>query len=114
MRLINQPETFTMLFHPRLLSLIEQIPPSKTIHIALGELFPLTEEQLRTQWNELVVGTLLANSILNVRAIPAEQQCMVCFEKYHPANKETACPNCMSAGAKILAGEEFYVETHRD
>jgi Zn finger protein HypA/HybF involved in hydrogenase expression len=100
-----------MSIHPRLISLIEKIPPSKTINIVLGELFPLTEEQLRVQWKELVKDTPLSESILYVRMIPAEQQCMVCFEIYHPANKETACPNCMSAGAKILAGEEFYVET---
>ncbi len=103
-----------MLFHPRLLSLVEKISPSKTIHIALGELVPLTEEQLRIQWNDLVKDTPLADSILNVRMIPAEQQCMVCFEKYHPVNKETACPICMSTGAKILAGEEFYIETNRN
>jgi Zn finger protein HypA/HybF involved in hydrogenase expression len=42
---------------------------------------------------------------------PAEQQCMVCFQKYHPLNKETSCPNCGSVGAKIIAGEEFYLES---
>ncbi len=114
MRLVTSLRLFNMLFHPRLISLVEKISPSKTIHIALGELFPLTEEQLRTQWRELVKDTPLSESILNVRMIRAEQQCMVCFERYHPANKETACPNCMSAGAKILVGEEFYVETNRD
>ena len=103
-----------MVFNPRLISLIKQISPSKTIHLALGELVPLTEEQCRAQWNELVKGTLLAQSKLNIRMIPAEQQCMVCFEKYHPANQETACPHCMSRGAKILTGEEFFVETNRD
>ena len=103
-----------MLFHPRLISLIKKIPPSKKVHVALGELVPLTEEQLRIQWHELVKDTSLATSKLNVRIIPAEQQCMVCFEKYHPSNKETACPICMSTGAKILAGEEFYVETNKD
>ena len=66
-----------MLFHPRLLSLVEKISPSKTIHIALGELVPLTEEQLRIQWNDLVKDTPLADSILNVRMIPAEQHCVL-------------------------------------
>jgi Zn finger protein HypA/HybF involved in hydrogenase expression len=103
-----------MLFHPRLISLVAQIPASKTVRIALGELFPLSEEELRVQWAELVKGTPLSESTLYIRMIPAEQQCMVCFEKYHPADQETACPNCMSAGAKILAGEEFYVETNRE
>jgi Zn finger protein HypA/HybF involved in hydrogenase expression len=36
---------------------------------------------------------------------------MVCFEKYHPLNGEISCPNCGSVGAKILAGEEFYLES---
>jgi Zn finger protein HypA/HybF involved in hydrogenase expression len=103
-----------MSYHPRLLSLIKQISPSPIIHIAMGELFPLTEEQLRFQWNDLVKDSPLAKSKLHVRLIPAEQQCMVCFQKYHPQNKETACPHCKSMGAKILAGEEFYVETHKE
>ena len=101
-----------MFHHPRLLSLIKQTPPSPTIHIALGELFPLTEEQLRLQWNELVKDSPLAKSTLDIRVIPAEQQCMVCFGKYHPTNRETTCPVCGSVGAKILSGEELYVETN--
>lgn len=103
-----------MSYHPRLLSLIKQIPPSSTIQIALGELFPLAEEQLRLQWDELVKDSPLASSKLYIRIIPAEQQCMVCFQKYHPQNKETACPHCKSMGAKILSGEEFYVETNKE
>ena len=99
-----------MSFHPRLLSLIEKISPSETISLALGELFPLTEEQLRMQWHELVKDSPLASSDLKIHIIPAEQQCMVCFQKYHPANRETACPYCKSMGAKILAGEELYME----
>lgn len=112
--LIITPYTFSMLYHPRLLSLINQISPSPTIQLVLGELFPLTEEQLRLQWNELVKDSSLASSVLDIRLIPAEQQCMVCFEKYHPANKETACPHCRSMGAKILAGEEFYIATNKE
>jgi Zn finger protein HypA/HybF involved in hydrogenase expression len=103
-----------MPYHPRLLSLIKQTPPSPAIQIALGELFPLTENQLRDQWNELVKDSPLASSKLYIRLIPAEQQCMVCFQKYHPQNKETACPHCKSMGAKILMGEEFYVETYKE
>ncbi len=102
-----------MFHHPRLVSLIEKTSPSPSIHIALGELFPLTEEQLRMQWYALVKDSPLADSTLYVRVIPAEQQCMVCFQKYHPANKETACPYCKSMGAKILTGEELFIETNR-
>lgn len=102
-----------MQIHPRLFSIVQQIlqrsPPPGLVRIAVGELV-LDESLLREQWNALVSQTPLANAELNIRIIPAEQQCMVCFHKYHPQQRETACPQCGSVGAKILSGEEFYLE----
>lgn len=104
-----------MQIHPRLSSIVRKIlqQPANfdSIQIALGELQPFKESQLREQWHELVSQTPIANTKLNIRIIPAEQQCMVCFLKYHPNQKETACPQCGSVGAKILSGEEFYLES---
>jgi len=101
--------------HPRLIAIFNQLKvqldPVESVQIALGELFPLSEEQIRAQWNELTDETPLAQTQLQVRLIPAEQQCMVCFEKYHPVNNEISCPQCGSVGAKILTGEEFYLES---
>src|SRR3972149_9513694 len=99
--------------HPRLTSIFNHLlqSPARSFTIALGELFPLTEEGLRAQWSELKSETSLAQAALKIHMIRAEQQCMVCFEKYHPEKKETSCPFCGSIGAKILAGEELYLET---
>ena len=85
--------------------------PPQSIQVALGELFPLGEEQVRAQWNELTKHTSLAHSSLTIRCVPAQQQCMACFEKYHPFRAEVSCPQCGSVGAKILAGEEFHIES---
>ncbi|MDP1714743.1 MAG: hydrogenase maturation nickel metallochaperone HypA [Anaerolineales bacterium] len=101
--------------NPRLSSIINHLlkqPAHKaSIQIAVGELTEFNEEQFRQQWNGLVAQTPLAQTKLNIRIVRAEQQCMVCFLKYHPQQKETACPQCGSVGAKILAGEEFYLES---
>ena len=99
--------------HPRLASIFNQLlqSPARSYTIALGELFPLTEYVLRAQWSELASETFLAQAALKIHMIRAEQQCMVCFEKYHPEKKETLCPYCGSVGAKILAGEELYLES---
>jgi Zn finger protein HypA/HybF involved in hydrogenase expression len=35
---------------------------------------------------------------------------MACFTKYQSPEGEILCPSCGSTGAKILAGEEFYME----
>src|SRR3972149_3245194 len=90
--------------------LLQQALPIDSIQIAVGELNELNEDRIREQWIELVAQTPLAQTNLNIRIIRAEQQCMACFEKYHPQQKETACPPCGSVGAKILAGEEFFLE----
>jgi Zn finger protein HypA/HybF involved in hydrogenase expression len=36
---------------------------------------------------------------------------MACFTKYRPVNGEVSCPNCGGVGAKIISGEEFYLES---
>jgi Zn finger protein HypA/HybF involved in hydrogenase expression len=98
--------------HPRLLVMYDQFlqHPAQNINIVLGELHALSEEELRSQWHELVKDGPLEKTKLNIRIVRAEQQCMVCFLVYHPNEKETACPQCKSVGAKILSGEEFYLE----
>jgi len=101
-----------MSFHPRLKNIVDQLSknPTRSVRLALGELFPLEEDELRAQWLQLVSGTSLASTELSIRVVRAQQQCMVCFEKYHPVDKATSCPHCGSVGAKILAGEELAVE----
>ena len=102
-----------MSLHPRLVSIFEQLAGRRVriVRIALGGLFPLTEDQIRSQWDRMTKDTSLANAQVIFRVIPAQQQCMVCFKTYHPRDKETSCPYCGSAGAKILSGEEFYLES---
>ena len=98
--------------HPRLVAIIDQIKePVKSVRIAIGELIPLSEEELHMQWSQLTKSRPFAKANLEIHVIHAQQQCMVCFQKYHPINKETSCPHCGSVGAKILAGEEFYLES---
>lgn len=81
----------------------------QVVQLAVGELL-YTETEIQKHWHMLVAQTPLQNTKLNIRIIPAEQQCMVCFLKYHPKQKETACPQCKSVGAKIISGEEFYLD----
>ena len=89
--------------------LLKQNSQHNSIQLAVGELV-YDEDELRKQWNQLVFQTPLQNIVLNIRVIPAEQQCMVCFLIYHPTQKEIACPQCKSVGAKIISGEELYLE----
>ena len=87
--------------------LLQQPMSVVSVHIAVGELILFSDEQIHAQWSE----TPLAQTRLTIHRMPAQQQCMTCFEKYHPTRAEVSCPHCGSVGAKIIAGEEFYLES---
>ena len=97
--------------NPRLSAIIEHLLQRSTyllsVHIAVGESILWSNEQIYAQWAE----SPLAQIPLTIRRVPTEQQCMACFEKYHPMRAEVSCPRCGSVGAKIIAGEEFYLES---
>ena len=80
------------------------------IQIAIGEISELDQNLIQQHWFELSRNTSLEHACLRFRLITAEAQCMMCFKKYHPVNGAIHCPHCGNFSAKILSGEEFYVE----
>jgi Zn finger protein HypA/HybF involved in hydrogenase expression len=80
-----------------------------SVCIVVGEL-QADESIIRNEWAELTSATSLQDARLKIRIIPAEQQCMWCFLVYRPIKGETQCPQCRSVGAKIIHGEEFYLD----
>ncbi len=80
------------------------------VHLVIGEISTYTDDSIEGAWEVLAKGTPAEAARLHFRHIQAEAQCMNCFEKYHPLEGEILCPNCGSVGAKITAGEEFYME----
>ena len=82
----------------------------ENIHIVMGELSTNVDDSVQFYWDIIAKDTLAEGAKLHFRRVPAELQCMACFEKYRPNEDELLCPKCGSVGAKIIAGEEFYVE----
>jgi hydrogenase nickel incorporation protein HypA/HybF len=83
----------------------------KSVQIAIGEISELDQDAVGRLWEQLSHGTAAERAQLRFRSIHAEVQCMACFEKYHPVDKQIHCPYCGSYGAKILTGEEFHLES---
>jgi len=100
--------------YPRLSSIVQKLLEDKTppasVQLAVGELI-FNETEIRREWDELTKGTPLSKIKPNLRVIPAELQCMWCFLIYQPDRNKTVCPQCHSVGAKIIKGEEFFLET---
>jgi len=83
----------------------------KAVHLAIGEIAELDQSSIRQHWDELSQGTPAERAQVHFRLINARVQCMACFMEYDPIQAEIHCPHCGSYGAKILSGEEFYLES---
>jgi hydrogenase nickel incorporation protein HypA/HybF len=81
------------------------------LHIVMGELSSMVDDSIQFYWGIIAKDTIAEHATLHFRRVPAELQCMTCFEKYHPTDRELVCPKCGGVGAKVIAGEEFRLES---
>lgn len=81
------------------------------LYIVMGELASMVDDSIQFYWEIIAKGTIAEQATLHFRRVPAELQCMTCSEKYHPADRELACPKCNGIDTKIIAGEEFLLES---
>ncbi len=81
------------------------------LYIVMGELSSMVDDSVQFYWDIIAKGTIAEHAKLHFRRVPAELQCNTCFEKYHPVNGELACPKCNGIDTKIIAGEEFFLES---
>lgn len=80
------------------------------VYLVAGELSTYADDSVQFHWDDISKGTLAEGAVLHFRHVQTEAQCMSCFTKYHPNDDEIVCPNCGGVGAKIIVGEEFYME----
>ena len=80
------------------------------LYLVVGEISTYSHESVQFYWDQICKDTIAENTKLHFRHVQAELQCMTCFTKYQPKEGEIVCPNCGGAGAKIIAGEEFFME----
>ncbi|MBI3151011.1 MAG: hydrogenase maturation nickel metallochaperone HypA [Chloroflexi bacterium] len=81
------------------------------LHIVMGDLATMVDDSIQFYWDIIAKKTIAEGARLHFRRVPAELQCMTCFEKYSPKRDELICPQCGGVGAKIIAGEEFALES---
>ena len=80
------------------------------LYLVVGEISTYSDESVQFYWDQICKDTIAENAKLHFRHVPAELQCMSCFTKYQPKEGEIVCPNCGGTGAKVVAGEEFFME----
>ena len=81
------------------------------LNIVIGDLASMVDDSIQFYWEIIAKDTIAEQARLNFRRVPAELQCQDCFEKYHPTERELACPKCNGVNTRIIAGEEFALES---
>jgi len=81
------------------------------IHVVMGELSTNVDDSVQFYWSLIAKGTLAEGAQLHFRRVPAEFLCSDCAQNYHPADAELICPFCESTRVRIVAGEEFYLDS---
>lgn len=81
------------------------------LNIVIGNLASMVDDSIQFYWEIIAKGTIAEQAKLNFRRVPAQLQCMTCFERYNPTDRELACPKCNGVNVKIITGEEFALES---
>lgn len=81
------------------------------LNIVIGELATMVDDSIQFYWEIIARDTIAEKATLHFRRIPAELECLSCSGKHHPSDGEFACPKCGSLRVKIIAGEEFLLES---
>ena len=81
------------------------------LHIVIGDLASMVDESIQFYWDIIAKDTIAEGAMLHFRRVPAELQCNACGENYKPTDKELVCPKCGGVGARIITGEEFFLES---
>lgn len=80
------------------------------VHLVIGELSAIVGDSVQFYWDMIAQGTPAEGARLHFRRVEARLSCMSCAHVYRPESGQLTCPNCGGAGAKIVSGEEFFVE----
>jgi hydrogenase nickel incorporation protein HypA/HybF len=81
------------------------------IYITLGQLSSIVDDSVQFYWDLLSKDTICAGSTLHFTRIQAKLQCQQCQHEYGIERELEPCPNCGSFAVKVLAGEEFYLDS---
>ncbi len=81
------------------------------IRLVIGQLSSIVDDSVSFYWDIISKDTLAEGAELHFQRIATEMQCLTCNQRYHPSDKDLACPQCGGYQVKVVAGEEFYLES---
>ncbi|NOY99275.1 MAG: hydrogenase maturation nickel metallochaperone HypA [Chloroflexi bacterium] len=81
------------------------------LYLVIGQLASVVDDSVQFYWDVLSKDTIAESSRLHFRRVPAEMQCLSCGTRFPLDGDDFACPSCQGVGVKVVAGEEFFLES---
>jgi hydrogenase nickel incorporation protein HypA/HybF len=81
------------------------------LNLVIGQFSTLVDDSIQFYWDIIAKDTPAEGAHLHFRRIPAEFLCLDCGERYNPGEEILACPKCQSLRVKVVAGDEFRLDS---
>ena len=81
------------------------------LYLVIGQLSSIIDDSVSFYWDIVAQNTIAEGAKLHFRRIPTQMICLVCKKTFFPNDSDFACPDCQSTKVKVIAGEEFFLES---
>ncbi len=81
------------------------------LYLVIGQLSSIVDNSVQFYWDMISQGTCAEGSQLHFRRVATELLCQDCGHRYQPSGDDLACPACGGIRVKVVAGEEFFLES---
>jgi hydrogenase nickel incorporation protein HypA/HybF len=81
------------------------------LNLVIGDLASVVDDSLQFYWDFVSKGTICEGAILHFQRVRATLQCSECGRIYGLDDGPGPCPACASSRVRVIAGEEFRLES---
>lgn len=85
------------------------------IYLVIGRLSSIVDDSIQFYWDILSTENedrlICKGAALHFNRVPARLLCLECGNEYTLESDLTPCPKCTSARVRVIAGDEFWVES---
>lgn len=81
------------------------------VYLIIGQLSSIIDNSVTFYWDIITKDSICEEAKLHFRRIPAKLRCQDCKHIYSLENDLTPCPKCNSTNIRVIAGDEFNIES---
>lgn len=83
----------------------------RALYLVIGQWSSIVDDSVQFYWDIISQDTIAEKAHLHFQRIPTLLQCLSCETEFAPNDHNLACTNCQGNAIKIIAGEEFFLES---